>query len=240
MSALGAIALVAAIAGGIAWLVVRGRQLEKAADFDRSVRARKLGWRYDGTRDGRIDYRFANELPEGIGWTMWYDSDRGDDSPTPKALWQTENLRTARLSLVILGRRRHRLESGTVGRLLMGVVSGIATAATGGEGAPDKAEFYESAVLLDEGRDGPIERLAVAIAPDMPRDWLDDELRQLLAKWPATPEARAFKPADAVEVNLGPRGLSITVQRMPTGMAYWQHLAQLGERLARRLQSAAR
>src|SRR5512141_329192 len=128
-----AFALFASIGAGIAWLGMRSRRAEKQADFDRKVRARKLGWSYDGTREGRIEYRFAGEQ-DGIAWTMWYDSDRGDDSPTPKARWSTENLRTERLSLVILGRRRFAMESGTFGRLLMGVVSGIASATSGREG----------------------------------------------------------------------------------------------------------
>lgn len=239
MSGVAAFALVAAIAGGLGWLVVKDRQREKRADFDRAVRARKLGWRYDGTRDGRIDYRFAGGR-DGIEWTMWYDSDRGDRSPAPKAAWLSGNLRTERLSLVILGRRRHALESGTVGRLLMGVVTGIASAAAGRDAAPDKVEFYDAAVLLDEGRDGPDERLVVAVAPDMPRDWLDDDLRRRLTKWPAGRGAGGFRPAESVEVTLGPGGLSITVRKMPTDMAHWRHLAELGEDLARRLAAARR
>lgn len=239
MSGFFAFAIFAAVAGGIAWLVVRGRQLEKQADFDRSVRARKLGWRYDGSRDGRIDYRFAGQ-DEGIAWAMWYDSDRGDDRPTPKAYWRSENLRTPRLSLVILGRRRYGLESGMFGRLLMGVVSGIAAAASGREGAPDKVEFYESAVLLDDARAAFIQQFAVAVTPDMPRGWLDEDLQQRLMRWPEGPRSKAFKPEDAVEVNLGPGGLSITVQNMPEGMAHWQHLAELGRALAARLARSQR
>lgn len=239
LSGFAVFAVFAAVGGGIAWLVIRGRQLEKRANFDRTVRARKLGWSYDGTRDGRIDYRFAGE-EGGIAWTMWYDSDRGDDSPTPKAYWTTENVRTPRLSLVILGRRRHALESGMFGRLLMGVVSGIAAAAGGREGAPDKVEFYESAVLLEDARAAFTERFAVAVTPDMPRGWLDEELQRRLTRWPDDRTSKAFEPEDAVEVNLGPRGLSITVQNMPDGMAHWQHLAELGHQLAARLARAHR
>ena len=232
-------AVFAAVGSGIVWLVIRSRQLEKRADLDRMVRARKLGWNYDGTRDGRIDYRFSGE-EGGIAWTMWYDSDRGDDSPTPKAYWTTENVRTPRLSLVILGRRRHALESGMFGRLLMGVVSGIAAAAGGREGAPDKVEFYESAVLLEDARAAFTEQFAVAVTPDMPRGWLDEDLQRRLTRWPDARRSKAFKPEDAVEVNLGPRGLSVTVQNMPDGMAHWQHLAELGHQLAVRLARAHR
>ncbi|MGB2817101.1 MAG: hypothetical protein WBC37_07750 [Burkholderiaceae bacterium] len=239
LSGLAFFAVFAAVAGGIAWLVIRNRQLEKQADFDRSVRARKLGWSYDGTRDGRIEYRFAGE-EGGVAWTMWYDSDRGDDTPTPKAHWSTDNLRTPRLSLVILGRRRHAMESGMVGRLLMGVVSGIAAAASGRESAPDKVEFYESAVVLEHASAAFTQQFAVAVAPDMPRGWLDEDLQRQLTRWPEGRGSKPFKPEDAVEVNLGPRGLSIIVQHMPDGMAHWQHLAELGQHLAVQLAQAHR
>ena len=239
LSGVAAFAVFAAVAGGIVWLVIRGRQLEKQADFDRSVRARKLGWSYDGTRDGQIEYRFAGEQG-GVAWTMWYDSDRGDDSPTPKAHWSTENVRTPRLSLVVLGRRRHAMESGMFGRLLMGVVSGIAAAASGRESAPDKVEFYESAVLLEHPSTAFTRQFAVAVAPDMPRGWLDEDLQRRLTRWPEGRGSRPFRPEDAVEINLGPRGLSITVQHMPEGMAHWQHLAELGQQLALRLAQARR
>jgi hypothetical protein len=239
VSGLAVFAVFAAVGGGIVWLVIKSRQLEKQADFDRAVRARKLGWNYDGSRDGRIDYRFAGQ-EGGIAWSMWYDSDRGDDSPTPKACWRSANVRTPRLSLVILGRRRHALESGMFGRLLMGVVSGIAAAASGREGAPDKVEFYESAVLLEGARTAFDQQFAVAVTPDMPRGWLDEDLQQRLLRWPAGRGSTAFKPEDAVEINLGPGGLSITVQNMPDGMAHWQHLAGLGQQLAARLAHAQR
>jgi hypothetical protein len=226
--------LMSAIGGGLVWLVVRSQQQQKLADFDRSVRSRKLGWSYDGVRDGRIDYRFTGRNGE-LSWTTWYDSDRGDNSPTPKACWVTENLRTAQLSLVILGRRRFGLESGALGRLVMGIVSGVATAVSAKPGVPDKSEFYESATLLEEGSPAFRERFAIALAPDMPRGWLDDELQQRLMDWPAGPGGRALKVDDALEIDLGPRGLSITVQKMPGDMAHWQHLVALGEHLAARL-----
>lgn len=239
MTGLVAFAVFAAVGGGIVWLVLKGRQLEKQADFDRAVRARKLGWNYDGSRDGRIDYRFAGQ-EGGVAWSMWFDSDRGDDSPTPKAYWRSDNVRTPRLSLVILGRRRYALESGMFGRLLMGVVSGIAAAASGREGAPDKVEFYESALLLEIANPAFNQQFAVAVTPDMPREWLDEDLQQRMLRWPAGRASTAFKPEDAVEICLGPGGLSITVQKMPDGMAHWQHLAALGQQLAARLAHARR
>lgn len=227
----------ASVLGVVTWLVLRARRLERDRDFERKVHARKSGWTYDGQRSGRIDYRFAGS-GGGIEWQMWHDSDRGDNSPTPRAYWTCANLRTPGLALVIIGRKRFQLESGTVGRLLMGVVTGVAQAVTGHEGQVDKAEFYESAIDIKVGRPMFDERFTVAVAPDMPRVWVDDELQALLLEWPSTATSRMFKGEDSVEITLRADGLKITVQRMPQDIAHWRHLARLGEHLARRLSLA--
>jgi hypothetical protein len=224
----------AAIIGGIAWLLVSMRRQRHEQDFERKVRARKLGWTYDGTRGGRIDYRFTGSSA-GIDWSMWYDSDRGDDSPTPKAYWSSANIRTPELSLVIIGRKRFQIESGAVGRILMGVASGIAQAMSGSAGRADKAEFYESAITLDNLRPAFGEHYAVAVAPDMPRGWLDEELQRLLLDWPTTLRGSHYRGDERVEVTLRQDGLRIVAQQMPEEFAFWHHLAQLGEALAQRL-----
>lgn len=229
-----AFAIGAGVLGTGVWLALRARRLEHDRNFERKVHARKSGWTYDGQRSGRIDYRFAGAVA-GVDWQMWLDSDRGDDSPTPRAYWTSANLRTPGLALVIIGRKRFHLESGTVGRLLMGVVSGVAQAMTGHEGQVDKAEFYESAVELRSGRPAFDDRFTVAVAPDMPRAWVDDELQALLMEWPASAPARMLRAEDSVEVTLRADGLRIMVQKMPQDIAHWRHLARLGEHLARRL-----
>ncbi|MGH6609929.1 MAG: hypothetical protein ACRECQ_06715, partial [Burkholderiaceae bacterium] len=189
--------------------------------------------------DGRIDYRFAG-AGDGVEWTMWYDSDRGDKSPDPKAYWKSANVRTPRLSLVIIGSKRYQMESGAVGRLLMDVVTGVAQAVSREAGdaiRADKSEFYESAVTLEGGRATFRERFTVALSPDMPRHWFDDELQQLLLKWP---EAKLdYRSEEKVEVTLRPDGLQIVAEQMPEAFAFWNHLAQLGEALARRLSRLA-
>jgi hypothetical protein len=220
-----AFAFGAGVLGAVAWLVLRSRRLERDRDFERKVHARKSGWTYDGQRSGRIDYRFAGTAG-GVDWQMWHDSDRGDDSPTPRAYWTSANLRAPGLALVIIGRKRFQLESGTVGRLLMGVVTGVAQAITGHEGQIDKAEFYESAVEIRLGRPSFDDRFTVAVAPDMPRGWVDDELQAMLLDWPATGTARMFNAEDSVEVTLRGDGLKITVQKMPQDLAHWRHLAR--------------
>jgi len=229
------VAIFATVMGGFGWAVLKGREIQRRRDGERRVLARSLGWSYAGERDGAVDYRFDGDAG-GVAWRMWYDPDRGDKSPTPRAHWHSDNLRTPRLSLVVLGRKRYQLESGTVGRVLMGVVAGVAEAMTGTAGRVDKTEFYDGAVeaggLLPSFR----ERFAVAVAPDMPRDWVDDRLQSLLARWPAG--GNRFRSQDAVEITLSERGLHITVQRMPQEAAYWRHLATLGEHVAQRLAQA--
>ena len=227
--------------GGFAWLIVKGRQAQKQQQFDRKVQARKLGWSYLGTREGRVDYRFAG-INNGIEWSMWHDSDRGDKSPTPKAYWQSSNVRTPHLSLVIIGRTRYQMESAAVSRVLMDVVSGIAQAVSGdvsASGRADKAEFYESATPLEEGGTIFRERYVVAIAPDMPQGWVDTELQALLLTWPRSKSGADYRCNERVEVNLSQDGLKIVAQYMPEDFVFWKHLAQLGQALAKRLATSA-
>lgn len=166
---------------------------------------------------------------------MWYDSDRGDKSPTPTAHWQSANVRSAQLSLVIIGRKRYQMESGIVGRLLIDVVSGVAQAIGGTQVRADKAAFYESALTLDEGRAAFRERYAVAVSPEMPGGWLDEELQKALLDWPKPKRGAAYRGDEKIEVTLGPDGLQIVAQHMPEDIAFWKHLARLGEALAQRL-----
>lgn len=221
-----------AVAAGVAWLVLKGRRVERERHFDRRVHARKLGWTYDGERAGRIDYRFSSAA-DGVAWQMWHDSDRGDESPTPRAHWISTNLRTPELALVIIGRRRFELESGVVGQVLFGVVGGIAQAVSGREIGADKSTFYDGAIDLPVGGAAFREHFAVAVAPDMPHGWVDEELQSLLVNWPSN--GHAFRGEDSIEVTLGADGLRVVAQRMPEDFAYWHHLARLGEHVARRL-----
>ena len=123
----------------------------------------------------------------------------------------------------------------------MDVVTGVAQAVSGrSEIRADKSEFYETAILLEDGPAAFRERFAVAVAPDMPRDWLDEELRTLLLKWPKPRRGAAYSADEKVEVTLRADGLQIVAQRMPEDFALWHHLAQLGEALAHRLAGQAR
>lgn len=233
------VTVLAAAIGGAAWLFSFGQQMQKQQHLERRVQARKREWTYHGERDGRVDYRFAGAA-RGVEWSMWYDSDRGDDSPTPKAYWKSANVRTPQLSLMIIGHKRYQMESGTVGRILMDVVTGVAQAVSGrSEIRADKSEFYETAILLEDGPAAFRERFAVAVAPDMPRDWLDEELRTLLLKWPKPKRGAPYRADEKIEATLRADGLQIVAQQMPEDFAFWHHLAQLGEALAQRLAGQA-
>lgn len=239
MSAVLFILTAVATIAGVFWLVRLMRESERRQDLARKVEARKRGWTYDGQRVGRIDYRFAGSNG-GVDWQMWHDSDREDDSPTPKAVWTTANLRTAGLSLVIIGRKRFELENGIVGQLLLGAVSGIAQAVTGGAVRPDKAEFYETAIELETGLAAFRQGYSVAVAPDMPHAWLDDDLQRLLVSWPTASGQRPFDAANRTEITLRKDGLSVVVQHMPEDLAFWNHLARIGIHLSQRLQATIR
>ena len=235
-SAVAIVVVIGLLAGGFAWAVVKGAGLQRRRDGERRALARSQGWTYTGERTGKVDYRFDGAAG-GIEWTMWYDPDRGDRSPTPRAHWHCDNLQTAELSLVVIGRRRYQLESGTAGRVLMGVVAGVVDIMAGTSGKADKAAFYDNAVEATGLGPAFRERYAVVVAPGMPRDCVDAPLQALLMRWPGDGAAR-FRSQDAVEITLGKRGLHITVQRMPPHTAHWRPLARAREHVAQRLAQA--
>ncbi len=228
------LAVSAAAIGGVAWLIAWSKQVQRQQDFERKVQARKLGWRYDSVRNGRADYRFSGS-GGGVEWSMWYDSDRGNKSPRPKASWKSANVTAPNLSLVIIGRKRYQMESGVISRLVMDVVAGVAQAVSGSDEPSDKSDFYESSITLDEGRPGFRERFVVAVAPDMPRGWLDESLQALLLDWPKSRRGAPYRSHERIEVTLRADGLRIVAQQMPEDFALWNHLAKLGEALAQRL-----
>ena len=69
-----------------------GRMLEELAEFtfgDAELEFLARQKVVDATTlDYLRDYRFTGDS-DGIAWQMWYDPDRGDDSPVPKAYWHS-------------------------------------------------------------------------------------------------------------------------------------------------------
>ena len=222
-----------ALAWGMRYNTRRNEQ-ERRQQPVRERRARELGWRYDGTPDGDIRYRFEGYTADSLRWTMKFDSDAGSSSSTPKLLWQTSGLKSQRIELM-LGSRSYveGLTSGA-GRKVIGAANFVLGRLVGGS-LQDMGEFVAAAKVVSSGR-GAAEGFAVASRDGaLARRLLHDpELSRLLTSWPRE-MPKGFVPARSVSAQLDREGLKLTVNIDGPPMAVCEHLAKLGEALAVRL-----
>lgn len=231
MGGLIAVLALAGLAGGLVWLYRHEQSRRTQQDAERYVLARARGWRYAREGAGDVDFRFAGES-DGVAWEMWFDSDRSSkgNGRRPRAIWRSANLRSAELALLITGRRRYEVESGTFGRLALGAVGALAGALSGRAVALPRQAFYEYAVENEEARGALRERFAVLQSPRLPPGWLDVPLQAMLRQWP---DSARGEPA--LEATLGPDGLQLEARGVPADAAFWQRFGELGLALAQRL-----
>jgi hypothetical protein len=203
----------------------------------RERRARELGWRYDGTPDGDIRYRFEGAGRDGLRWTMKFDSDASSSSSSPRLIWHTSALAAQRTELM-LG-ERVRMESLTRGaaRKLLGAANFVLGRVVGAS-LQDMNDFVAAAQVATDGSNAATAFAIAARDPAMGRRLLrDSELARLLKAWPRG-MPKGFAAPRAVSAELGRTGLTVTVSIDGPSMAACEHLAALGELLASRLRSA--
>jgi len=127
MAALLAFVVLAPSGGLLVWSPTPRRTNSSARDLERKVLARKEGWHYDGQRRAhRLPFTAVPMVSTGRCGTTATARQVAESA----CLLSSTNLRTRELALVILGRRRYQMESGPAGRLIIGVVSGVAQAMT--------------------------------------------------------------------------------------------------------------
>ncbi len=197
----------------------------------RERRARELGWRYDGTPEGDIRYRFEGRTPDGVRWTMKFDSDAGSSSSVPKLVWQAPDLRVDRTELMLGPRRQLESMTGGAARTMIGAAH-VVLGRLLGPSLEDLHDFLAAAQLATDGgaaRDG----FAVAArdARRARRILSAAGIAPLLKKWPrGTPQG--FVPARAVSAKHDRDGLTVSVNLDGPPMAVCEHLAMLGAALA--------
>jgi hypothetical protein len=202
----------------------------------RERRARELGWRYDGTPDGDIRYRFEGRGPDGLRWTMKFDSDHSSSSSAPELVWDAPDLGARRLALM-LG-HRPRIESCTSGaaRKVIGA-SNFLLGRVVGASLQEMNDFLGAAVVTTAG--SAADGFAIASRdPALARRLLHDaDLMRLLKTWPRG-IPKGFSPQQAVSAQLDRDGLRVKVRLDGPPMAVCEHLAALGQALAARLRDA--
>jgi hypothetical protein len=232
-------AVASLMVAAVLWGVRYNRQREAAEARERPVRerrARELGWRYDGTPDGDIRYRFEGHGPDGLHWTMKFDSDHSSSSSSPELVWSAPGVKARRLEMM-LG-HRPRIESYTSGaaRKVIGA-SNFLLGHVVGRPLQEMSEFVAAAVVTTAG--AATEGIAIASrdAALARRLLQDTELMRLLRSWPRG-MPKGFAPAKAVSAQLDGDGLHVKLQIDGPPLAACEQLAAVGEALAARLREA--
>lgn len=225
----------ALIVGAMLWIFAVARrqgarrdEIERRQKSVRERRARELGWRFDGTPDGDIRYRFEGYGADGLRWTMKFDSDAGSSSSTPTLEWQTTGLRSERIELM-LGSRSYlaSLTSGA-GRKVIGAASFVLGRLVGAS-LQDMGDFVAAAQVVTLGTS---ERGFAAAARDgaaARRVLQDADVSRLLNAWPRE-VPKGFVAPQAVSAQLDREGLKVTVKVDGPDMALCEHLRNSARR----------
>jgi hypothetical protein len=75
----------------------RTEQRDKPLSDYRARRAMELGWRYQGTYEGDIRYRFSGNTATVQQWMLRYDSDASSSNSRPKIIWKITTLKAKRI-----------------------------------------------------------------------------------------------------------------------------------------------
>ncbi len=227
--------LVAAAACGVFLLVLaarRSNRLVQERAAERAARARELGWRYDGARDGDIDFRLSGTT-RGIRWELVYDSDRSSSESSPKVIWRWKEKPAQRIELSIMGAMADRVAFGAMGRALIGFARRIRAKV---HSHPDGDDFYQHALKVES--DLTVfqkEWIVRARKPAHFRSVASHELAELLTRWPDHSMGRAFQPAAVVNLTYDHEGLSLHCGHGVEEMALLEHLVKIGCAVASRL-----
>lgn len=264
MGALLFLALAAAMAAGVFWLVRRNREITEQRNLLFSVQARHAGWAFElnpdyrsvtvttpaegGVPPGREqdDIEFTIEgAASGRPWRMWHDTGRrfrtGGESSMATAAWRCDGAGTPKRALMILPRWKYRFESGRIVGAIESAVNLFARAIAEQMGRePDgdtRQAFFARAVEIKGTRPGFEAAFVVLADPALPSGWLDAGLQSMLLEWPM-PSGRSGR-GPAIEAQLGPGGLRLTFQDPPAqSWPFWEQFGRLGVALVERLRPA--
>lgn len=207
------------------------RQVQERA-AERSRRARELGWNYDDTRDGNIDFRLSG-MSRGIRWDLVYDSDRSSSESSARVIWRWRGKRAQRIEMSIMGGMADRITFSPVGRTLVGIARRLGTK---GSSHSDGDDFYQHALKVDS--DLTVfqkEWIVRAREPAHFRSVASHELAGLLTRWPDHSLGKAFQPAGVVNLTYDQEGLSLHCGHGVEEMVLLEHLVKIGCATACRL-----
>jgi hypothetical protein len=224
-----------------ALLLFAGRQQRRATQREaleaprREAAARQRGWAYDGTREGDIAYRISGRTPGGHAWRLWYDTDAGSSSSSPKLVWRAASVASPRVEWHVVDRIGRKVFTGGAGLLK----AGTRFFARFNDTARLYAEFLQDAQLVPLESAGEAGRYAVLCREPGAERIFDAEALRLLHDWPP------FKPSysakdNCISISRDTEGVSLTCACDAPSIEVIEHAVALGSRVADRAQGHGR
>ncbi len=199
----------------------------------REQRARQLGWRYHGTYEGDIRYRFFGTAAQGRTWELRYDSDASSSGATPKIIWEITSLAVLRKEFEISNGKAFT----ALGKpLVQGVTAGISLLSRVVGASPTHViDFANEAQVqtLGSGRFR-LKWKAISRSPAEVSQLIDAETEALLLNWPRAVESK-FDPLREIKIVRDDKGLRIEFNYDTSDMRLFEHVVTLGVALAARL-----
>jgi len=240
-----------AFVGFFIWLIRLNRLLTEKRNQRFEVFARNRGWQFipnaqyssivAGTaRTEEDDIAFTIEgRSEVFGWRMWYDTSHrfdlsSDNRPSaiPFAVWACDSICARELTLMILPRWQYRIETSRIFGAIASAASAFVAAVAGVDDHDSSQRFFQRASQLKSTSPGFEDAFVVLTGPDVPRNWLDEELQVLLVRWPKGAASTRLE----LTATLGSKGLRIVFQRpIVDSWPFWEQFGRLGQGLALRL-----
>jgi hypothetical protein len=229
------ILIAVAVMGGFAflgWGMYRYNRIRKEHAQQRIARARELGWHYDATPDGNIDFRIRGASP-GLRWELEYDSDRSSSDSSPKVRWYWREHPARRIEMAIMGAIADKIAFGSIGRHIIGFARRFGVNSSP---HPDGDDFYEHALKVESDLSVfQQEWIVRARTPSHFRSVASHEIAELLTRWPEHCYGKALRPVMQVNLLYDHDGLKLECTHGVTEMVVLEHLVKLGCAVAAKL-----
>jgi hypothetical protein len=210
----------------------RAEQRDKPLSDYRASRAMELGWRYQGTYEGDIRYRFSGSTATGQPWELRYDSDASSSNSTPKIIWEITALKAKRIEFIISKAQTDDILQNSVGRSMAATISLISRAV----GASDNgyADFLkaESSQPIGSYRLRQKFRIRARTSQDV-LHLFDTKIESLMLNWPNTVE-KNFDP-HSVKITQDAKSLRIEFGYDTSDMPLFEHVVKLGSEIASKI-----
>lgn len=228
-----AMAVLAGIAA-LVWGIRRHKRIQQEHAEQRAARARELGWVYDPTVDGNIDFKLRGTT-DGIRWELEYDSDRSSSDSSPKVVWRWPGRPAARIEMALMGAMVDRIAFSSFGRGMLSLARRLGSKEAS---HPDGEDFYRHAEKVQSDLTVFQKEWVVrARKPALFRPVASYEVAELLTRWPEHGHGRTFRPPAVLHLLYDHEGLTLKCGHGISEMPVLEHLVRLGCAVAVRLRS---